>query len=235
MIVENENNVNRNMKNHVKYDEENNNNYVSIGENIIVNENRNDEENDNRYKEIKNIKNSSNIFVVNLEAQKEELNYNKNSELKLSMVQQIRLIIQEINTLNSNRKNKLEYLLVKHKNIFSDKPGCINSYVHKITLNSSKPFVKRSYPIPIKYRTAVEEEINNMIRDGIIERSVSPYCNPLRVMNKKDGNIRLCLDARFLNEYIVADNESPPIIKELFQKFAGVKYFTTTDLSCGYW
>jgi len=54
-------------------------------------------------------------------------------------------------------------------------------------------------------------------------------------MNKKDGNIRLCLDARFLNEYIVADNESPPIIEELLQKFAGVKYFTATDLSCGYW
>jgi len=163
------------MGNHVKYDEENNYYYVSIRENITVNENRNDEESDNEYKEIKNIKNSSNIFVVNSEAPKEEVNYNKNSELKLSMVQQIRLIIQEINTLDSNRKNKLEHLLVKYKDIFSDKPGCINSYVHKITLNSStlnssKPFMKRSYPIPIKYRTVVEEEINKMIKDGIIKR-----------------------------------------------------------------
>jgi len=190
---------------------------VSVRENITVNENRNDEERDNKYKEIKNIKNSSNIFVVNSEAQEEELNYNKNSELKLSMIQQIRLIIQEINTLDSNRKNKLEHLLIKHKEIFSDKPGCINSYIHKITLNSSKPFVRRSYPIPIKYRTVVEEEINKMIRDGIIKRSVSPYCNPLRVVNKKDGNIRLYLDARFLNEYIVADNESPQLSKSYYK------------------
>jgi len=118
IVIENENNVNKNMENHVKYDEENNDNYVSIRESITVNENREDEGSDNEYKEIKNIKNISNIFVVNAEVQKEELNYNKNSESKLSMVQQIRLIIQKINTLDSNQKNKLEHLLVKHKNIF---------------------------------------------------------------------------------------------------------------------
>ena len=35
-----------------------------------------------------------------------------------------------------------------------------------------------------------------MLKEGIIEKSTSPYSNPLVVVTKKDLSIRLCLDAR---------------------------------------
>ena len=70
---------------------------------------------------------------------------------------------------------------------------------------------------------------------GIIERSVSPYLNPLVVVIKKDGRVRLCLDTHRINQIIIPDRESPEPIDEIFQKFSGVKYTTSLDLTVGYW
>ena len=69
----------------------------------------------------------------------------------------------------------------------------------------------------------------------IIERSISPYSNPLVVVIKKDGTVRLCLDARKINQIIIPDRESPEAMNEIFQKFSGVRYTTSLDLTAGYW
>ena len=65
-----------------------------------------------------------------------------------------------------------------------------------------------------------------MLEGEIIERSVLHYSNPLVVVIKKDGRVRLCLDARRINQIIIPDRESPEAINEIFQKFSGVKYMT---------
>ena len=61
-------------------------------------------------------------------------------------------------------------------------------------------FLSKPYPIPINYRDKVKVEIEKWQEHGIIRRSTNPYINPLVVVIKKDGTIRLCLDARKLNE-----------------------------------
>ena len=58
------------------------------------------------------------------------------------------------------------------------------------------------------------------------KRQVSTYSNPLVVVIKKDGRVRLCLDARKINQIIIPDRESPEAIEEIFQKFSGVKYLS---------
>ena len=82
---------------------------------------------------------------------------------------------------------------------------------------------------------AVDVKIQRMLELGIIEAEKEPYCNPIRVVTKKDGQVRVCFDARVLNNQIESDGESPPKMEELLQRFFGAKYFSTTDLVCGYW
>ena len=88
--------------------------------------------------------------------------------------------------------------------------------------------------MPLAYRELVNGAINEMLLAGIIERSDSPYCNPLRIVVKNDKTVRVCLDARYVNEIIEFDHESPPLITELMQKFYGVRKMTITDLATGY-
>uniref|UniRef100_A0A6V7LHY6 RNA-directed DNA polymerase n=1 Tax=Bracon brevicornis TaxID=1563983 RepID=A0A6V7LHY6_9HYME len=106
---------------------------------------------------------------------------------------------------------------------------------HTIKLKNEKAFLKKSYPVPLALRDKVRSEIRNMLNMGIIEHSNSQYCNPLRIVMKKDGSVRCCLDARFLNNVIEGDNESPPRIDEVMQKYLNKQCLTTLDLTHGYW
>ncbi|XP_046422345.1 uncharacterized protein LOC124180641 [Neodiprion fabricii] len=147
----------------------------------------------------------------------------------------LRMIASRLTLQEDCQREAVINLILHHKEHFSEKPGCTNIYEHKIRLINDKPFIRRSYPIPIALKSAVDLEIREMLRSGIIERSISPFCNPLRIVQKKDNRVRICLDARYLNDIIESDNESPSLIAEILQKYFGVEYFSSVDLTHGYW
>ena len=88
--------------------------------------------------------------------------------------------------------------------------------------------------MPLAVKSATKEAIREMLDMGM-ERSVSSYCNPLRVVQKKDGKVRVCLDARYLNEIMEDDHEAPPLINEFIQKHHDTEFFSKIDLTHGYW
>ena len=59
---------------------------------------------------------------------------------------------------------------------------------------------------------------------GTIQRSNSSYINPIVPVIKKDGTIRLCLDARKLNEILIEDWECPEPAEIMFQNVKGRKF-----------
>ena len=54
-----------------------------------------------------------------------------------------------------------------------------------------------------------------MMEDDIIEFSQSPYTSPIVAIPKKNGKVRICLDAREINKMIVNDRTSPGEIEEI--------------------
>ena len=148
---------------------------------------------------------------------------------------QIEHYVREFNHLSQYEKNMAMNLLIKYKDVFSNKPRCTHLYEHRIHPIVDKPIVKRSYPVPLHQKAAVSREIDRMLELGIIERSFSDCCNHIRIVEKKNGDVRICLDARFLNKIIQSDNEVPPHIEELMQKYEGSRFFSSTDLVQGYW
>lgn len=130
---------------------------------------------------------------------------------------------------------ELYNILKDNYQVFRTKPGLTDKYTHKIILHTTTPFIRKPYPIPLSLRPAVDKVIQDMETDGIIERMASPYASPVTAAKKKDGSVRLCLDARFLNDLMEADTEVPPQINELLQRFHGCKVFTTIDLRASFW
>jgi len=129
---------------------------------------------------------------------------------------------------------KLKCVLVKNKEVFSDKPGCIKNYVAKLNLKVDKPYIGKSYPVPYHKRKAVEEELNKLKEMDVIEVSDSSFSNPLVCVVKKDLSIRTCLDSRKLNTFLTPDRQSTETTEEILQKFMNVKYFTALDLTMGF-
>ena len=74
-----------------------------------------------------------------------------------------------------------------------------------------------------------------MLEQEIIRPSSSPYCSPITVVSKPDGNIRLCIDFRKMNAITIFDNEPIPQMDEMVTRLTKAKYFTKLDLTKGYW
>jgi hypothetical protein len=93
----------------------------------------------------------------------------------------------------------------------------------------------QSYPIPLKYIEEIKQQINAMETDGIIERCNSPYINPIVPVIKKTGEIRICLDARKINEIMTPDYECNKGVNESLFQGRKAKWLSTLDLSSAFW
>ena len=74
-----------------------------------------------------------------------------------------------------------------------------------------------------------------MLENGIIRRSNSIFINPIVIAAKKDGSVRLCLDARELNKRLEEDRESPPGIEEISRICLNIGIMTALDLTSSFW
>jgi hypothetical protein len=69
----------------------------------------------------------------------------------------------------------------------------------------------------------------------VIRRSKSAYAAPVVIVKKPDQTNRICIDFRKLNKVTVVDPEPMVSIPDVLEKMAGDFYFSTIDLSKGYW
>lgn len=96
-------------------------------------------------------------------------------------------------------------ILEKHCKVFTDELGLTSRYEQVIELVDEVPFVKHSYPVPLAYREQVKKELEELERLGVIRQEATSYCSPLTFTKKRDGSIRLLLDARELNKKMIGD------------------------------
>ena len=92
---------------------------------------------------------------------------------------------EHLQDLNENKRRLVKNLLSYHKDVFSDEPRYTHVYEHDIRVTVQKPFVRKSYPVPLRQQSAVDKEIDRMPQQGIITRSCSEFRNPIRIVQKK--------------------------------------------------
>ena len=107
------------------------------------------------------------------------------------------------------QKADVKDVLSEFQRTLTDIPGRTDVLEHDIRLTDPKPFKVHQYPTPFRAE-AIEKEIETMLEQEIIRPSSSPYCSPITVVSKPDGNIRLCIDFRKLNAITIFDNEPIP-------------------------
>ena len=110
---------------------------------------------------------------------------------------------QTTDKISKQEEKQLNELINEYEDIFSETPTQMTVCEHTITVTDSTKFVRRTHPIPMHYEEEVETEVRCMLDNNVIERSNSSFLNPLVVVKKKNGDIRLCLDMRELNSIIM--------------------------------
>jgi hypothetical protein len=109
--------------------------------------------------------------------------------------------------LSTEEPSGLYQVLFWYKEHITTRPGKCKLFTYKFQVNADGPIVDHSSPIPFALRPAVTEEIRQMLVDDIIETSTSPILNPLTVVSKEGGDIRIRVDARTVNEVTIPDHE----------------------------
>ncbi len=94
-------------------------------------------------------------------------------------------------------------------------------------------------PRSAKENEWVKEQIDEMLKNRVIEPSISPYTFNIVIVRKKDrageGMDRMCINYAPLNEVMEKNSRPIPIIKEYLSLFHGVKWLTILDLASAYW
>ncbi len=143
----------------------------------------------------------------------------------------------QLSHLPKDVEKQLLELFGKHRDVFASSMlylGCTNILEYKITIRGP-PVCAYPYPIAVTQRPILLNFIEEMLANGIIRPSTSPYSAPVVLVKKKTGDLRFCVDYRKLNAATVKNKYPIPRMNNIFDNFFGAKYFTTLDLFSGYW
>ncbi|KFD60559.1 hypothetical protein M514_27263 [Trichuris suis] len=125
-------------------------------------------------------------------------------------------------------------LLGNFKSLFVAKPGRTN-LAKRAIITEGNPVRVPPRRIPEQFRNTVHQRIEQMLNEGIIRRSQSPWLAPAVFTCKKDGSLRLCVDYRQLNKRTRKDSYPLPLPDEVQGKLKGATKFSVLDLHCGFW
>ena len=100
---------------------------------------------------------------------------------------------------------------------------------------TGEPIYQRPYRAALTKRHIIEEAIDEMLADGVIEPSRSPWASPVLLTPKKGGEWRFCVDYRAVNAITKKDRFPLPYIQDIFDTVGVGRVFSTLDLKSGYW
>jgi hypothetical protein len=129
-----------------------------------------------------------------------------------ALVQQFDTLFQELKSLPSQR-----------------------DFDHSIPLiEGVKPVNVKPYRYNPAQKDEIERQIKEMLCNGVIQQSSSPFASPVLLVKKKDGSWRICVDYRQLNTITVKNKYPMPVVDELLDELHGAKWFSKLDMKSGY-
>ena len=137
---------------------------------------------------------------------------------------------------NPNQRQRLENILWKYGKLFDLRvPSIIKSTVqHAIETGNHSPVHTAPYRVSYKDEQVQRQEIEKLLKQGIIEESTSPWSSPIVLVRKKDSSVRFCIDFRKLNNITTKDAFPIPRIDDIFDHLSQAEYYTTIDFKSGY-
>ncbi|UYV75188.1 K02A2.6-like, partial [Cordylochernes scorpioides] len=158
---------------------------------------------------------------------------NVNREREVEENEEPRFQINE--NLSPKEQKELKQVLERSKIGNATRLGRTNLAKHRIDTEDAKPIKHKPYRVSAKERDIIKEQIDEMLTEGIIRPSSSPWSFPVILVKKRDGKYRFCVDYRKLNNVTVKDVFPIPRIDEVMDTLQGSTYFSAIDLRSGYW
>ena len=110
---------------------------------------------------------------------------------------------------------------------------------HRIITTDDQPINTRQYRFPQLHKEEINKQVEELLENGIVKHSQSPYNTPVWIVPKKEdskGNKRwrMVLDFRALNNKTIGDAYPLPNIVDILDQLGGAQYFSVIDLASGF-
>lgn len=136
--------------------------------------------------------------------------------------------------LTDLQKARLNSVIERNREMMKSELGCTDVAEHVIKC-TAEPIKQRYYPVSPVIQKQINEELDDMLRLDVVERSQSPWSSPVLLVKKKDGKYRFCVDYRKLNAVTERDSYPLPYIEHTLNKLRNAHYLSTLDIKSAYW
>ncbi|GJX98348.1 putative reverse transcriptase domain-containing protein, partial [Tanacetum coccineum] len=110
---------------------------------------------------------------------------------------------------------------------------CDEKVVH-ILIDGAAPVARAPYRLSPSEMQELSDQLQELVDQGFIRTSTSPWGAPVLFVKKKDGSFRMCIDYQELNKLIVQNHYPLPRIDDLFDQLQGSSIYSKIDLRSGY-
>ena len=144
--------------------------------------------------------------------------------------------VQDIDHLTTLERSALDDLVKEKISKMGSGLGYCKVAEHEIVLEEGvRPIKQRYYPVSPYKQKFIDEEVEEMLRLGVIERSNSPWSSPVCLAKKKDGSFRFCIDFRKVNEHTKRDAYPIPYISSILDRLRDTRFISSIDIKSAFW
>ena len=163
------------------------------------------------------------------------VNNNGPTLLGRGMMKQLDISSFDLNEVH--KLNEQDSLVSKYPELFAPGLGCYKDKTFSIAIDDTvAPKFFKARPVPYAMRDKVNDELDRLLKEGIIEPvSHSLWAAPMVPVLKTDMSVRICGDYKLtVNKASYLDSYPIPRVQDLFSNLANGTIFSKLDMSQAY-
>ena len=140
--------------------------------------------------------------------------------------------------LSNDEQRALSELLERYSDVFALNPKAPSgtpTAEHAIETGSEQPVKARGIRMSPKAEKEVFNQLDQMLENGIVRPSCSPWAARVVLVEKKDKSLRFAVDYRGLNDITRKDAYPIPDVRDMLDKLHGSAFDSRLDGASAYW
>lgn len=144
--------------------------------------------------------------------------------------------LRDFDSLDENQKRLAGEVIKGFEGIAAENKGLGRTHLitHEIDTGYATPIKQRYYMMSPERLAELNRQLDEMLRDDVVEPSTSPWNSPVTLAPKADGSLRFCLDSRKLNSVSKHDSYPLPYITHILDRLREAKYLSSIDLKAAF-
>ena len=119
---------------------------------------------------------------------------------------------------------EIQKMIAEFADIFDTPQGLPPKRSHHHTIPfiaGAQPFRIRPYRYNPCQKDEIEKQVQELLKNGMIQESSSPFASPVLLVKKKSGEWRMCVDYRRLNAQTIKNRYPMPVMEEFLDELSG--------------